>query len=101
MEERIQQLKRTVKELNDELTLYDKSYRALVDQVNAMEPDIRVQQLHQALEEEKAKKQRLRERLRGFLEQRSRVHHGPKPDAVAKSKRRHQHRRVNRRRRLR
>lgn len=88
-----------LKEANEELQLYDKAYRALVDQVNAMEPDVRVQQLKQALDEEKRKKQRLRDRLRIFVDKEVRERPKPTVDPVAKSKRRHQHRRVNRRKR--
>ncbi len=90
--EECRQLRQDNKELKHELALYEKAYRAVLDQLNALEPDARISALHTALEQEKEKKQQLRLRLRELLGQRARRAAQP-IDPVVKSMRRHKRRR--------
>lgn len=91
---------RTLEQMREELALYEKAYRALLDQLNALEPDLRAQQLRQALVDERDKRRRISQRLKQVLDELARYKRGEQTDdPVARSIRRHQKRRRRRGRR--
>lgn len=66
-QEKVQELEKVIRELQRELIWYERAYRSLLDQVNALQPNIRVLQLQQALDNEVKKRQALSKRVTELL----------------------------------
>lgn len=64
---KVQELEKIIRELQNELLWYERAYRSLLDQVNSLQPSVRILQLQRALDEEVAKRKALSKKVTAVM----------------------------------